>query len=202
MSACASKWIMTTLPMPWCSATRSPRPGDRVVAPDHVGVMPPGDLGDAVVHGLLRQFPIPVAGDGVAVVDNLEVVEHLDAEIEVVGARVVGVGRMARGPKRRRPFVVLSSDGAPTIATSGRHWSSCSGSVSSGRIPKVAGRRTTGPRVGHATPGKVTQGLALWCHPHTVLRRECTSTTAARMSDIRRVMSFATVSSSPTLAIA
>src|SRR5262245_55419725 len=46
---------------------------------------------------------------------------------------------MARGPKRAPGrLVVLMSKGAPTMATSGRQVSSCSGSVRNGRWAKVA----------------------------------------------------------------
>ena len=46
---------------------------------------------------------------------------------------------MARGPNRAPGrFVVPMSNGAPTIATSGRHESSCSTSVRNGRCPNDA----------------------------------------------------------------
>ena len=46
------------------------------------------------------------------------------------------VDRIARGPNRAPGrLVVATSNGAPTIATSGRQASSCSGSVRNGRCP-------------------------------------------------------------------
>ena len=117
------------------------RPGDRVVAADDDGQdAATRDLGHAIEDGGLRELPHAVADDGIPVVDHLEVVEHLDAEIEVVRAGVVGVrahrARAEAGARAVRGVVVpRGADdrdvGLPLIQLGG--------SVSSGRMPKVAG---------------------------------------------------------------
>ena len=94
VSACASKWIMTTLPKPWWSATATP--AGQVIEwspPMMTGMMPRLVISRTrFVDGGLRQLPHAVADDRVAVVDDLEVVEDLDLQVEVVGAGVVGAG--------------------------------------------------------------------------------------------------------------
>ena len=74
------------------------RPGDRVVAAEN-------DRHDAARRHLVHPLAdVGVAGLGLAVravrvaeVDDLEAVEDLDAQVEVVGARLVGMARIARG---------------------------------------------------------------------------------------------------------
>ena len=120
---------------------RGRRPGDRVVAAeDHGDDAPAGHLADPGPDVGVARLGLPVGAVGVAVVDDLQPVEDLDAEVEVVGARARRPGlRRARGPKRAPGrFVVEMSKGAPTMATSGCQASSCSGSVRNGRWPNVA----------------------------------------------------------------
>src|SRR5690606_17527101 len=68
-------------------------PRDRVVtADDERDDATAGHLAHALVDRGPGQLPHSVARDGVTVIDDLEVVEDLDAEIEVIGTGVVRVG--------------------------------------------------------------------------------------------------------------
>ena len=98
------------------------RPGDRVVAAEDdrhdaaeaTWCDPLADVG--VAH-----LGLPVGAVGVAVVDDLEVVEDLEVEVDVVGAGLVGLRCGSPAGRSGRPgrFVVAMSNGAPTMATSG-----------------------------------------------------------------------------------
>ncbi len=75
------------------------RPCDRVVAAEddrHDAAR--GDLVHACADVGVAGLGLAVRAVGVAVVDDLEVIEDLDPEIEVIGARLVG-----QGPDRARP---------------------------------------------------------------------------------------------------
>lgn len=95
------------------------------------------------------------------------------------------LARRARGPKRAPGrLVVPPSHGAPMIATSGCQASSCSGSVSSGRRPNVAGPLEGLGRQLRAQSGRqVALGLA---HGVTVARayasRVADSSASARLA--------------------
>ena len=94
---------------------RGRRPGDRVVSPEYDGDDPARRDGtDAVVDRLPRRLPQTPRARGVAVVDDVEVVEDLELQVEVVGARRVRIAQRARAEAGagavRRAAVPRSAD--------------------------------------------------------------------------------------------
>ena len=115
------------------------RPRDGVVtAEDDRHDAPLGDLGDALADVGVADLGLAVRAVGVAEVDDLQPVEDLQAEVQVVRARLVG-GRADRpgseagaGSVGRRDVERGADDGHV-----GRHSSSCSTLVRNGRWPNV-----------------------------------------------------------------
>ncbi len=173
VSAWASKWTMPTLPKPWWLGHRGGGgPGDRVVAAeDHGDDAPAGHLADLGPDVVVPDLGLPVGAVGVAVVDDLEPVEDLDAQVEVVGPGLVGLAADGPGPEAgagpvRGADVERRADdghvGLPGVELLGL-----------GQERSVAERGQAG--VGEvellAQPGREVPGRFHWRGPRSVLRR-------------------------------
>ena len=80
----------------------STRPSDRVIAAEnHRDNAAGGECAHALINTRFRFLPLAMARDGVTKVDDVEVIEDFDAEIEVIGARVIRIRSECPGSKTR-----------------------------------------------------------------------------------------------------
>ena len=78
------------------------RPSDRVIAAEnHRDNAAGGECAHALINTRFRFLPLAMARDGVTKVDDVEVIEDFDAEIEMIGARVIRIRAKCPGSKTR-----------------------------------------------------------------------------------------------------